>query len=83
MANSGGDFGISPYLQEIECYYGQNEIYESGSEALEKLLHIPMNKKQIERVTKHYGDCLEKELEKENWTRYMGPRKVKKYVSAT
>jgi hypothetical protein len=76
LANSGGDFGISPYLQEIECYYGQNEIYESGSEALEKLLHIPMNKKQIERVTKHYGDCLEKELEKESLEQL--PRSVEK-----
>ncbi|MEM6964434.1 MAG: hypothetical protein AAF573_06690 [Bacteroidota bacterium] len=60
MSIRTGGFGISPYLQELLCYVGQSDVFEQGSKDLEKLLRIPMNKKQVERVSKHYGGVLEK-----------------------
>lgn len=55
LAIRTGNFGISPYLQELMCYVGQADIYEKGSEDIEKFLRISMNKKQVERVSKYYG----------------------------
>jgi len=40
------------------CYVGQDEIYQKGSESIEKFLRISMNKKQVERVSKYYGAAI-------------------------
>jgi len=59
LAISIGDFGISPYLQELMSYVGQDDVFERGSEDIEKFLRISMNKKQIERVSKYYGQQIQ------------------------
>jgi len=59
MAIRTGGFGISPYMQELLCYVGQADVFEQGSKEIEKFLRVPMNKKQVERVSKHYGAALE------------------------
>lgn len=52
-------------MQELLCYVGQADVFEQGSKDLEKFLRIPVNKKQVERVSKYYGEILEKEQVKE------------------
>ena len=43
LAIRTGNFGISPYSQELMCYVGQEDIYEKGSEDIEKFLRISSN----------------------------------------
>lgn len=62
LAVRSGNFGISPYLQELLCYVGQDDIYEAGSESIEKLLRIQMNKKQVERVSKYHSEQVSDDL---------------------
>lgn len=65
LAVCSGGFGISPYLQELQCHVGQNDIYESGSKMLSKLLRLPMDKKQIERVSKYHSEKVSHHLSDE------------------
>ncbi len=44
-------FQMSPYLQELVVFTGQNCVFEDGSEQLKKLLAIEVTAKQIERLT--------------------------------
>jgi len=50
---------MSAYLQELVCWVGQESVFDKGSEVLEKLAHIKVSDKQIERVSVHYGSSLE------------------------
>lgn len=49
---------ISPYLQELQAYAGQDDNYEASAIALEKYLRIAVNSSQIKRVTKLYSEIL-------------------------
>ena len=49
---------ISPYLQELQAYAGQNDNYEAAAEQLEKYLRIAVNSSQVKRVTKSYSQIL-------------------------
>ena len=53
---------LSPYLQELSLYLGQQECYETVSKTLEHLLHVKVNGMQIQRQVMKYGLELEKEL---------------------
>lgn len=53
-------FHISPYLQEIGCFLGQSLPFDESSEVLNKLTGCSMSDKQIERLSHHYGEELEK-----------------------
>ena len=64
ILHSKGGFQISPYLQEIACYVGQESVFEGGSEMLSKIAGIKMNAKQIERVCHFYGEEIEQALER-------------------
>jgi len=50
---------MSPYLQELVVFTGQNCVFEDGSEQLKKLSGIGVTAKQIERLTHAYGELLE------------------------
>lgn len=52
-------FQMSPYLQELVVFTGQNCVFEDGSEQLSKLAGITVTAKQIERLTHAYGELLE------------------------
>ncbi len=52
---------MSPYLQELLVYTGESLVFDEAGELLEKLLHIPANGKQAERLCHHYGQKLEEQ----------------------
>jgi len=62
MANN---FRVTAYLQENICFVGQKETFEEGSETLQKLMGIEVSNKQIQRVSEHYGKCLEEAIEQQ------------------
>lgn len=62
MANN---FRMTSYLQENVCFVGQKETFEEGSETLQKLMGIEVSNKQIQRVSEHYGQCLEEGIEQQ------------------
>lgn len=57
-SNGLNDIQISPYLQELQAYAGQDDNYESAATILEKYLRIDVNSSQIKRVTKFYSEVL-------------------------
>lgn len=63
---AGGDtFRMSPYLQELLVYTGESLVFKEAAELLEKLLGIPANGKQAERLCHHYGQQLEEQSPEE------------------
>lgn len=52
-------FQMSPYLQELVVFAGQNHVFEDASEQLEKLASVQVTAKQVERLTHGYGELLE------------------------
>lgn len=54
-------FSMSAAMTEIACYVGQEVVFETASELIEKLSGTAVNAKQIERVCHHYGQQLEQE----------------------
>lgn len=64
MSETKNGFQMTPYLQDQVCYIGQNEVFEEGSETLFRLLQIEVSNKQIQRVSEHYGACLEQHTKK-------------------
>ncbi len=40
-------FQMTPYLQDQVCYIGQKEVFEEGSETLERLIGVEVSNKQI------------------------------------
>lgn len=55
-------FGISPYLQELSCHMGQEEVYEQAHLLLSKYLRICVSSKQIERLCNTHGEELAQHL---------------------
>lgn len=51
-------FKMSPYWQEQCVYIGQQEVFEQGSETLEKLTGQHVSAKQLERMCHAYGQLL-------------------------
>lgn len=60
MANN---FRITSYFQDQVCYMGQQEVFEQGSETIKRLIGVEISNKQIQRVSEHYGQCLEEKTE--------------------
>jgi hypothetical protein len=60
MANH---FRMTSYLQEHVCYIGQKETFEEGSETLKRLVGAEVSNMQIQRVSEHYGQCIEESTE--------------------
>jgi hypothetical protein len=60
MANN---FRMTSYLQEQVSYVGQKETFEEGSETLKRLTGIEVSNMQIQRVSEHYGQCIEEATE--------------------
>jgi len=58
-------FQMSPYLQELVVFTGQNCVFEDGSQQLRRLSKVGVNAKQIERLTHAYGELLEAQQAKE------------------
>jgi len=50
---------LSPFLQELVAFTGQNHVFEDASDQLKKLSNIEINAKQVERITHAYGQLLE------------------------
>jgi len=59
LAVCNGGFGISPYLQELMSYAGQDSTFSEASLQLTKYLRVDINHKQVERVSKYIGDQVE------------------------
>lgn len=55
-------FKLSSYTQETLCWVGQECVFDKASEALEKLCHLQISDKQVERVCHYYGGLLEQEM---------------------
>jgi hypothetical protein len=58
LCRSRCGFGVSPYLQELACYLGQEEVFDNASELLQKVAGIELCDKQIERICHRYGQLL-------------------------
>ena len=50
---------MSPYLQEISCFLGQDQVFDRASETAEKLMGVKLYDRAIDRVSHHYGGLLE------------------------
>jgi hypothetical protein len=57
-------FGISPYLQEKIIFLGQSLPYQQASVMADKLIGLTVSVSQIYRLTNHYGQAIEAELDK-------------------
>lgn len=55
FCSSPQGFGMSPYLQELVVFTGQNQVYAEASEQLAKSNLLEISAKQIERITNTYG----------------------------
>lgn len=56
-----GQYGISGKLQEVICLLAQGHVFEEAEEILKGLLGLSISAKQIQRVSEHYGEALEKQ----------------------
>lgn len=56
---------MSPYLQELVVFTGQNCVFEDGSRQLSRLAKVEVTAKQIERLTHTYGQLLEAQQQEE------------------
>jgi len=57
---------MSPFLQDLVVFTGQNCVFEDGSDQLQRLAGVEVSAKQIERLTHAYGELLSlKEAEEE------------------
>jgi hypothetical protein len=52
-------FRVSPYLQELACYVGQQLSFDEASDNLLRVGRISLTDKQIERISHEYGESLE------------------------
>ena len=59
-------FQMSPYLQELVVFCGQNHVFEDASEQLAKLAGVEVTAKQVERLTHAYGELIEINLENQD-----------------
>jgi hypothetical protein len=50
---------MSPYLQELVVFTGQNHVFEDASDQLKKLSGVEVTAKQEERLTHAYWELLE------------------------
>ena len=57
-----GGFGISPYMQDLSCHMGQEEVYERAEELLGKYLRVEISSKQLERLCNSYGEVISERL---------------------
>jgi hypothetical protein len=55
-------FRVSPYLQELACYVGQQLSFDEASDNLLRVGGISLTDKQIERISHEYGESLESVL---------------------
>lgn len=55
-------FKSSPLLQEKIVYVGQLEVYEQGSELLDRLAGVSVSDSTIFRMATYYGQTIEQEL---------------------
>lgn len=53
---------ITPYMQDLMLYSGQEETYERGSEQLSKYLRVETDDSQLNRLCVHYGQELESQM---------------------
>lgn len=58
-----GCFGISPRLQELLCLLAQGYVFAEAEEMLRELLGLEISAKQIQRVSEHYGEQVEQQLQ--------------------
>ena len=65
LCDTSNGFQMTPYLQDQVCYIGQKEVFEEGSETLERLIGVEVSNKQIQRVSEYYGQCLEDQTKQE------------------
>lgn len=65
LSETPNSFQMTPYLQDQVCYIGQKEVFEEGSETMERLIGVEVSNKQIQRVSEYYGQCLEEKAKQE------------------
>jgi hypothetical protein len=70
-------FRISPYLQELGCYVGQQAPFDEASLLLKRLAGVDLSDKQIERLCHYHGQLLDDELYKDTVS---GPEDTLYYV---
>ena len=59
VSRSANHFRMTSYLQDNVCFIGQKDTFEEGSETIQRLMGIDVSNKQIQKVSEHYGQCLE------------------------
>jgi len=59
VSQSANNFRMTSYLQDNVCFIGQKETFEEGSETIQRLMGVDVSNKQIQKVSEHYGQCLE------------------------
>lgn len=65
ILESKGGFRISPLVQELACFVGQELVFAKGAEMLLKTAGINLPAKQIERVCHFYGEQIEQNLDQD------------------
>ena len=48
------------------CYLGQSCVFEDGEKLLKKTINIEMSSRQIQRVSEHYGNQIEQQMQEYN-----------------
>ena len=59
LAQTGGGFGVSAFLQFQACYVGQLLVFEESERCLSQLLGITVSGRQVQRMCEYYGTVLE------------------------
>lgn len=84
VSQSANTFRMTSYLQDNVCFIGQKETFEEGSETIQRLMGVDVSNKQIQKVSEHYGQCLEEstiqQIEEEENTGYLPVQNTSKTV---
>jgi len=65
VGESANTFRMTSYLQDNVCFVGQKETFEEAGETLQRLMGVTISNKQVQRVSEHYGACLESAIEEQ------------------
>lgn len=63
LAQCPNGFRLSSHLQEVITYLGSDYVFEEASLLLYKLLGVDVSAKQIQKISEHFGNLLEKEAQ--------------------
>ena len=65
LCRTPGNFRISSYLQELMCYFGQQEVFSQAEDTLKVAKGIDVSAKQIENLCHHYGELVGQQMDRQ------------------